>query len=131
MNPPNTGAKLREYHLLQQMSGWADLTVLAFHTAEPYFDLDFASLQSFARPKGYTAGKILKGLIGGQALSILNYRSEEMASCLREQLQAGNYDAVLLEALHMAAYSKELDAYGRGLLRVWDWHNIESELMDR
>jgi len=131
VNPPNTGAKLREYHLLRQMSRWADLTVLAFHTAEPHLDLDFAKLQSVARPKGYTAAKILKGLAGGQALSILNYRSEEMAASLREHLQTGNYDAVLLEALHMAAYSKELDAYGRGLLRVWDWHNIESELMER
>ena len=131
VNPPNTGAKLREYHLLRQMSRWADLTVLAFHTAEPHLDLDFAKLQSFARPKGYTVAKILKGLAGGQALSILNYRSEEMASSLREHLQTGGYDAVLLEALHMAAYSKELDRYGRGLLRVWDWHNIESELMER
>lgn len=31
----------------------------------------------------------------------------------------------------MAAYEKELAEYGDGVLRIWDWHNIESELMER
>ena len=130
-NPPNTGAKLREYHLLRQLSGWADLTVLAFRTGSEALVLEFAEVESFARPRGYTAGKVLRGLLGGQALSILNYRCEEMAGRLRERLQSGSYDAVLLEALHMSAYEKELNQYGAGVMRIWDWHNIESELMER
>ena len=130
-HPPNTGAKLREYHLLKQMAEWAELTVLAFRTGPEPLVLDFATVESFARPRGYTAGKVLRGLVGGQALSILNYRCEQMAGRLAQLLQAGGFDAVLLEALHMSAYEPELDAYGRGLLRIWDWHNIESELMER
>ena len=130
-NPPNTGAKLREYHLLRQLSKWADLSVLAFRTGPEPLVLEFAQVESFARPKGYTAGKVMRGLFGGKALSILNYRCEEMAERLREQLQSGSYDAVLLEALHMSAYEKELDTYGAGVMRIWDWHNIESELMER
>ncbi|WP_035957531.1 glycosyltransferase family 4 protein [Bryobacter aggregatus] len=130
-NPPNTGAKLREYHLLRQMSRWADLKVLSFRTTEAYRDLSFASVEHFERPQGYTPLKVLKGLLGGQALSILNYRSEAMAKRLRELLQTNTYDVILLEALHMAAYEKELDAYAGAALRLWDWHNIESELMER
>ena len=130
-HPPNTGAKLREYHLLRQMSQWAKLTVLAFRTGPESLRLEFADVESFARPRGYTVGKILRGMAGGQALSILNYRSEEMAGRLREHLKSGGYDAVLLEALHMAAYEQELADCERGMLRIWDWHNIESELMER
>ena len=62
-NPPNTGAKLREYHLLRQMSKWAELSVLAFRTGPEPLVLEFAQVESFARPKGYTAGKILRGLL--------------------------------------------------------------------
>lgn len=130
-HPPNTGAKLREFHLLRQLSRWAEVTLLALHPDGGPLELDFCTVECFARPRGYTPGKVLRGLFGGQALSILNYRSEPMAQRLAALLQGGEFDAVLLEALHMAAYRPELDRYAASLPRVWDWHNIESELMER
>jgi glycosyltransferase involved in cell wall biosynthesis len=129
--PANTGGKLREFHILRQLAPHARIRLLAFHTSGSPFTLDFASVSSFPRPPRYTAGKVLRSLATGTPLSILNYRSAEFAAALAAALEPGAFDLVWFESIHMAAYLPEIEAHAPRLPRVWNWHNIESELLFR
>ena len=129
--PADTGAKLREYHLLRQLSRCMQVDLLAFETAGP-FELPFCGLvKTVLRPKRYTPGKLLKGLVSPLPVSVWNYYSPEMVAALKEVLSGSKYDVIVLESIHMAGYRKELAEWGNGALLVYDWHNIESELMER
>jgi sugar transferase (PEP-CTERM/EpsH1 system associated) len=129
--PADSGAKLREYHLLRQLSREMHVDLLAFETTGP-FQLPFAGqVRTVPRPPRYTLGKLLKGLATGMPVSIWNYYCPQMAAALGEMLAARRYDAVVLESIHMAGYRNQMREQARGALLVYDWHNIESELMER
>ena len=129
--PTNTGAKLREFHMLRHLAKHASLHLLAFHTSGQPLALDFATVQSFLRPPRYTFTKIISSIVSGTPLSILNYRSEPLAQALIELLTNESFDCIWLESIHMAAYLPELDRLVPALPRIWNWHNIESELLFR
>ncbi len=128
--PTNTGAKLREFHTLRQLSRHASLHLIAFHTDSP-FSLDFASVSSFPRPHRYTAAKVLRSLSGRVPLSILNYRCPHFAAAVAHQLSTQSFDFIWFESIHMAAYMPEVLEHGPLIPQVWNWHNIESELLLR
>lgn len=129
--PADSGAKLREYHLLRQLSRDMQVDLLAFETTGP-FDLPFGGqVRTVPRPPRYTFGKLLKGVATGMPVSVWNYYCPLMAATLDEMLAARRYDAIVLESIHMAGYRKQLREQARGALLVYDWHNIESELMER
>ncbi len=134
-DPPNTGAKLREYHLMRQLSRQASVELLAFAAGPGEMRLPFCGrVHTSPRPPRYTVGKICRGLLGGQPLPLLNYRSDGMAAALEAVLtgrREAPFDAIVLESLHMEAYRNELDRFRNGALLVYDWHNIESELLRR
>jgi glycosyltransferase involved in cell wall biosynthesis len=129
--PADTGAKLREYHLLRQLSRSMQVDLLAFETTGA-FTLPFCGrVKTVPRPPRYTPGKLLKGVFSQLPVSVWNYYSAEMAAALKELLTTARYDAIILESIHMAGYRGELKQWGAGALLVYDWHNIESELMER
>lgn len=130
-DPPDTGAKLREYHLARNLAENNRVDLLAFQTGEPCRPVFFDRVVTVPRPKRYTPFKILAGLLSGEPVSLLNYRSGEMIAALQEMLRGEAYDVILLESIHMAAYRRQLGQLAKGALLVWDWHNIESELMER
>jgi glycosyltransferase involved in cell wall biosynthesis len=60
-------------------------------------------------------------------VSVLNYTSGEMKNALAELPDARGFDLVHLDSIHMLRYAEQL---GRAKV-VYNWHNIESELMRR
>lgn len=128
--PADTGAKLREAHMVNGLGGWAEVEGQWFQ-AEGDKATGRMAGEAFPRPQRYTTGKILGSLLSGEALSIANYRDENFASALVKRLKQQRYDLIWMEALHMAAYLPELEQWGKGTRRIWNWHNIESELMRR
>lgn len=130
--PPDRGAKLREYHLAKQFSQVAELDLLAFRPGPEEFSLPFCrSVQTLSRPAGYTPTKIVSSLLTGNPVGVVNYHSPEMQQALRERLRATRFDVIVLEALHMMGYRRQIAAEAPSALVVHDWHNIESELMMR
>lgn len=81
-------------------------------------------------PKPYTPGKILRGLVGRWPLPVLNFDSAHMKAALAELLSREQFDLIQMEYIGMAAYLPLLRAASRAPI-VLDWHNIDSELMDR
>jgi glycosyltransferase involved in cell wall biosynthesis len=135
--PPNSGAKLRDYHCAKALSQVAQLTYV--HFREPgakspsSMDMPFCHKTiSVDKPHSYTAGKLIRGLLGPWPLPILNYYSAEMAAVLEHVRAEKNFDIVHFDGIHMASYEPLFRSASSPSTRsVYDWHNIESEAMKR
>jgi len=130
--PTDTGAKLREYHLVRQLAMHAEVTLLAFGAQNLAEGLPFCrEVIVVPPPPRYTPVKLLRGLLGSQPVSVLNYTSDAMRQALEQLLGREQFDAVQIEASVMAGYAEIISSRPNAPAIVYDWHNIESELMRR
>ena len=135
--PPLSGAKLRDYHLARALGQQTDLTYV--HYLDPGAsrltreDLPFCrEVIYIPKPPAYTPSVITRGLVGRWPLPVLNYTSAEMVTALSESLSSNRYDLIHLDSIHMMGCLERITAaLGSKPLVVYDWHNIESEIMRR
>ena len=130
--PPDTGAKLRNYHLARVLSEKFRMTLLAF--AEPERDASalknvYERIVAVNRDAGYSFGKVLRGAIGSTPLPLLNYTTNEMKQALAALLSEQQFDLVQVESIHLMNYLPTIRAARKRPLVICDWHNVESELM--
>lgn len=134
--PLDTGAKLRNYHLARVLAARAGVTLLAFDHGEARpadLEIPYEQVLTVARSPGYTLTKILRGALGRTPLPLLNYTTRPMKQTLAQTLRAQQFDVIQVESIHLMGYLRAMRA-ARGHRRplvVCDWHNIESELMQR
>ena len=131
--PPVSGAKLRDFHQARALGENAELTYLYFQEAAPITrqDMPFCrEIIGVPKPKSYTPAKILRGLFSHLPLTLINYSSPEMTSILRRITRASAFDLVQIESIHMATYIPALPEALRRRV-VFNWHNIESEILQR
>ncbi|MET0648484.1 MAG: glycosyltransferase family 4 protein [Pyrinomonadaceae bacterium] len=150
--PPNTGAKLRNYHLARVLARGARVTYLAFSdeaarggAAESATGRGSAGAGGnlpegeparwceryvvLPQERGYTPLKLARGALGRTPVTVLNYTSRAMAAELQRLLAAADFDVVQVESIHLAAYLPLIRAARNSPVLVCDWHNIESDLM--
>ena len=135
--PAVSGAKLRDYHFARALGQRHDLVYV--HFSEPGAlpltpeDLPFArQVFSVPKPDAYSVTKIARGLIGSSPLPVLNYTSTEMTETLRKILTGQTYDLIHLDIVQLAGYAPVIRQYAGPQARiVYNWHNIESELLRR
>lgn len=132
--PLDTGAKLRNYHLARVLAERARVTLLAFGDAgDPLinFENPYEQVITVERGPGYSLAKILRGAFGRTPLPLLNYTTAAMKQALAQLLSEQEFDVVQMESIHLMGYLPTLRAAADRPLVVCDWHNIESELMQR
>ena len=135
--PRDTGAKLRDYYLASHLAARCPVTYLGLRDPSeascepPHAESGFAAYHGVARESTYTASKLLRGLIGPTPLTVLNYSSAHVSRMLAEILQAGSFDAVQMEGVHLSAYLPVIRAAASRPVILADWHNIESEILHR
>lgn len=132
--PLDTGAKLRNYHLARVLAERSRVTLLAFNDAnESPFSLEnpYEQVVTVKRDAAYTFAKVLRGLWGRTPLPVLNYTTDSMKQALEGMLSEKDFDVVQVESIHLMAYLPTIRAARKQPLVVCDWHNIESELMQR
>jgi len=135
--PLLTGARIREYYLARALAAHADVTYVSF--IQPGFPEPAGDELGFFREVvlvpllgRYGLRKIVRGLVGRQPLSVLNYTTDEMKSTLTEIAARERFDLIHLDSCHMVEYAPLIETVWRSPARtVYDWHNIESELMRR
>jgi glycosyltransferase involved in cell wall biosynthesis len=135
--PPQSGAKLREYYFARALGQHADVTHV--HFTEPgampltRADLPFCrEVIPVPKPRTYTPSKIVRGLTGRWPLPVLNYTSSEMSAAFTRAVRGQHFDLVHLDSIHMAACVGPItEAMGGKPRLVYNWHNIESEVMRR
>jgi glycosyltransferase involved in cell wall biosynthesis len=133
--PPVSGAKLRDYHFARALARQADVTYV--HFLEPgsspltRTELPFCTeVISVPKPPAYGGSKIARGLAGRWPLPVLNYTSQEMIAALRTVTRGRRYDLIHLDIVQLAGYAETLAEQLDEMPRiVYNWHNIESELL--
>ncbi|WP_437968946.1 glycosyltransferase family 4 protein [Sorangium sp. So ce260] len=148
--PLDTGAKLRNWHFVRQLSRFARVTYLSFAddgavrngrarmggagpAPQPMSDIARIADQvlTLTQERPNSLGKILRGAVGELPLVVLNYTTSAMRQELARVLDEGQFDAVQVESVHLAGYLPVLRAARDRPLLLCDWHNIESEVLSR
>jgi glycosyltransferase involved in cell wall biosynthesis len=131
----NTGARLRNFHLANAVGTRASVTFLqilqpgeAVVTPPPN---NFERVLSVEKSRSYTYGKVLRGMVGPLPVTVLNYTAASVEGYLKGILQTGNFDLIQLESIHLISYLKTIRSMASRTKILLDWHNIESELMER
>jgi len=133
--PLYSGARMRDHYFAQALGRRAALTYVFFSEpgrASPQrADLPFCRrIVPVPAPRLYTPGKIVRGVLGRWPLPVVNYTSNEMKAALAGVLREDQFDLVHLDSIHMAAYVPGVCRQTPAPV-VYNWHNIESELMRR
>lgn len=139
--PLNSGGHLRDYYLARETARYAAVSFLGIRdphqddgpseNAEHSEKLGLERLILVDKGRSYTRWKVLRGLIGPTPLTVLNYDDPKVASELSRILNEDTFDLVQMEQIHLVGYLPILRASHSRPLVVCDWHNIESEVMDR
>lgn len=139
--PLNTGAHLRDYYLARETARYANVSFFGIRNPdEPdntSANIDHGSEVGLERivlvdkGRSYTIWKLLRGLIGPTPVNLLNYYDPRVARELNRILEEQTFDVVQIEQVHLIVYLSTIRACRSRPLLVCDWHNIESELMDR
>ena len=132
--PLDTGAKLRNYHLARVLAQRTRVTLLAFNDHEESsapLENPYEQVIEVKRDAAYTVSNVVRGLWGRTPLPVLNYTTESMKKALERILSDKDFDVVQVESIHLMAYLPIIRAARKPPLVICDWHNIESELMQR
>lgn len=135
-SPATSGAKLREMHLLRALGEWGELFLAGFEDAEAgavrKTDLMFCRDYGYvSKPPSYRPSQMIRGVIGKWPLPILNYTSSTLVEAAERFADGRDFDLIQLESIHMIRGASALRARGVRAPVVYNWHNIESELMFR
>jgi polysaccharide biosynthesis protein PslH len=136
--PLDTGAKLRNYHLARVLAQQTRVTLLAFNDhgkplEQPSSDLEnlYEQVITVERDAAYTFAKVIRGVLGRTPLPVLNYTTNSMKQALERILGEQEFDVVQVESIHLMAHLPIIRAARNHPLVICDWHNIESELLQR
>jgi sugar transferase (PEP-CTERM/EpsH1 system associated) len=134
--PAVSGAKLREYHLARGLGERSSLTYVFFR--EPAFDLPTQKDLPFCEeivpvppPRFYSPDRLIRGIVGRWPLPVLNYTSDEMKQTIQSLASKKSFNIVHFDGTHMAAYAPLVKALLPKAQVFFNWHNIESEGMQR
>lgn len=129
--PALSGAKLREYHFARALGQAGPLTYLYFGDPQQPLttqELPFCEqVVGVPKPAAYGKVQLAKGILTRWPLPVLNYTSEAMFQMVHKLTEASQYDLVHLDSIHMIRYSGALSKQPI----VYNWHNIESEALER
>ena len=139
--PLTTGGHLRVYHLIRETVRYASVSFLGIHNPDESdnlapsndhrLELGLERYVLVAKDRSYTWRKIFRGLIGPTPLPIINYYDSKVARELSLILREQTFDLVQIEHVQMMGYLSTIRACRNRPAVVCDWHNIESELMNR
>lgn len=141
--PINTGARLRDYHLASQLAARAEVTLFGLYNLNdpkapvntsdglPPPEAIFRQVVMTSKPPALGVANLIRGLLGKTPVTILNCISSQIEAELIRLGQENTFDSVQLEGVHLIHYLPILRAFKGSPSVLCDWHNIESELMDR
>jgi sugar transferase (PEP-CTERM/EpsH1 system associated) len=139
--PVTTGARVRDFHLARQLAAKGKLTYIGFTSGEgrPAGNVWRERLEPLGnsevilvrRDAAYSKVNLVRGLLGPTPISVLNYSSPVMLAELERLLTAETFDAIQIEGVHLFAYVKRIRELAPHARLISDWHNIESELLER
>src|SRR5271167_1164586 len=118
--PLNTGARLRDYHLSRQLARKASVTYLGLRSPKepaeehPPLEDGFAEVVIAPRAPPYSFPNLIRGAMGPDSITVLNYWSREGASTLARILASNRFDTIQIEGVHLFRYVPMIRAAAPG-----------------
>lgn len=134
---PTAGAEFRNYYLGKYLAHWMRVTHAGFLPAnearkgQPKDASPEHRFIAVPREGSYRAADLVRGAIGRVPFSVLNYKRAGMGETIGKLLGATRFDIILLEGVHLGEYLPMVRAGAPQAAVVCDWHNIESEILQR
>jgi len=133
--PPTAGAEFRSLYLASRLARHMAVTHAGFlppHAGAPA-GVDKPDHRFVAVPRGgaYRMVDLVRGSLGPVPFSVLNYTRAEMTAAVERLFQQRPFDIVVLEGVHLGGYLSQLRSVACRPAVVCDWHNIESEILER
>ena len=135
--PPDSGGKIRSFHLAKELAKNHEVTLFSFHVAEPndeHHTLAPPFHQVVTHPLNVSTGRGFGEALGYLAHffsplphSFSKYCRPEVAGHLREVLAAGKYDVILCDFVNAAG----VVPFDIGLPVVIFTHNVEAMIWKR
>jgi polysaccharide biosynthesis protein PslH len=135
--PVNSGSRLRNVHLATGLAQRAEVTVLQVLQPDQRNEATAADADVFEhfvnaqKEKSYSIQTVLKGVIGPLPVTVHNYYSSDIRNCLQKALHERTYDVVQMETSNLFSYIDVIRKAPGSPALLLDWHNIDSELMER
>ena len=132
--PLTTGARIRDYQLALHLSKRATLRYVGLRLSapsSPAADACRVPQTLLQRDRPYSPFNLLRGFIGTQAITVLNYTSAGIRAELSTILRQEQPDSVQIEGVHLVEYVALIRNVCPQARILADWHNIESEIMRR
>jgi polysaccharide biosynthesis protein PslH len=134
--PLTSGNRLRDYYLARELAKRASVTFVEMcHPGEapshPPNDSGFDEIISLKKGSGYTPDKIVRGFVGPIPLTALNYFDANSAAALASLLARKSFDTLQIEGVQLSSFLPIIHGAQNPPSILVDWHNIESELMQR
>jgi polysaccharide biosynthesis protein PslH len=134
---PTAGAEFRNYYLGKYLADWMRVTHAGFlqvteaRGEQPKDASPEHRFIAVPREGSYRIPDLVRGAVGRVPFSVLNYKRAGMRATIAKLLSATRFDIVLLEGVHLGEYLPMLRAGAPQAAVVCDWHNIESEILQR
>jgi len=111
--PPDTGGKIRSYHLLKQLGRRHEVHAFSVHYEEHPQGVDeigqiCARLHLSRLSKPWTRSWRFKRLLSSTPRSVDHFHTPASLATVRRELETGGYDLVFVDELVMAAYTAGL-----------------------
>jgi glycosyltransferase involved in cell wall biosynthesis len=137
--PPTSGAKLRDYQLALALARRAEVTLISYAEQVQQPDTPgraeafraFRKVRRIARPRTYTPSKLLRGLFSRDPITVINYMSAALGEAIESELHETPFDVVHFDSLQLEPYFGLCRGIRPAIPVVYDWHNIDSEVMRR
>ncbi|HTV64488.1 MAG TPA: glycosyltransferase [Bryocella sp.] len=137
--PTISGAHLRDFYFARHLARHAQLTYVGLVNDDAGAQTEQlrarlgngADVIAWRRERSYQPANILRGLVGPTPLNVLNFTSAAVASDLEQLLRTQTFDVAQIESMHLVAYARQIRLVAPRTRVILDWHNIESEILDR
>ncbi|MBI5878445.1 MAG: glycosyltransferase [Chloroflexi bacterium] len=132
--PPDTGGKMRSFHLIKQLARCHELNVFSvYHGADEPAQADgiralCVRLVLVKLVKSWRETDRARRMLSALPRSVDHFQTPESLLSIRAQLQSGGYDLVFVDELVMAAYTAGLHSMRRILSqqKIDFWHYYET-----
>lgn len=135
--PINSGARLRDYYMVRELGRRTSVSFFGICSHDEEVPsaapagLELEKWIIIRKGPSYTRGKLLRGFLGPRPITVLNYDDGAVAAALKRLLAEQAFDAVQVEGVHLSGYLPIIRSSPSRPAIVCDWHDVESDRMQR
>lgn len=137
--PTTSGSHQRDFYFAKGLAQKSQLTYIGLVTDDAEGQAERlrgqlgngARVIAVCREASYRRANLVRGFFGPTPLNVLNFTSARVLAEVDRILHAQTFDTIQLESMHLIGYARRIRQLAPLTPLIFDWHNIESEILIR